>query len=726
MRIGGFNRYRNAVGTVARREAWYSELTLNTANSIASDGLAIDDKYLYVKAANGHALQAIDKGSPGKLGTQTEILASSMEQIVDWTTAPYDNSLVAACDSKGAVELWNDCKPVVAINAHEMAACNSVRFHPTVAGVLATTSNSSSSAKNSSLRLWNISSSANSAFWDCAVDGIVDSIAIRGDGQLLSASTHDGLILLFDPRNGSASGGSAIAKTASVYAAGRPTRCIWLGDKPYLLSTGLSRMRERSAALWDQRNLAKPLASLKLQQSTKPLIPLFDEDTQIAYLGEKGDNTMRWVDADPSSANPLAELGSVVLQSQISGCALMPKRSLRVMSGEIARVHVVVENSGAGTGSAVIPISHVVPRRSYLDFHADLFPDTRAPFPAQSFEQWVAQEPFTIPKVSLDPSLAAASMENVRRRFSTPALSQQSEPSAAEPAESVKSAPKQPDAPMQKAMPTPEPTPITAAAVVSPQDTSKPATGAATHTKTPELAKEATVPAVSAVSSAPVAPLMVSPAPQTVKSPTVSKKQWRPAKQDNARFKYIEGFLYRPSLHYTNIKNVNLRFSQENDPLRVSSKFIAVACEGAGGQVGIIRRDSPGRVPTKLPTIVHGSSVVSIEFDPFDPNVVATAGVDGKLQMWRIPDAPMSEDTVFELAEYICITADRIHQIQFHPWAPGVVAVLVSDADEQAVYVYHGLMLHFIVGKTKDGIHSFAWSPDGECIVLATKTSRQL
>ncbi|KAJ1812179.1 hypothetical protein LPJ75_003775, partial [Coemansia sp. RSA 2598] len=473
MRLGAFNRYRNAVATVAGREAWYSELALNTANSIASDGLAIDDKRLYVKAANGHALQALDAGMPGKLGAQTETLAGSMGQILDWTTAPYDTGLVAACDSNGTVELWSDGMPAAAVRTHGTAACNSVRFHPTVAGVLATVS-SSTSAKNSQIRLWNINSSTESAYWDCAVGGIVDSIAVRGDGQLLSASTHDGLVLLFDPRKGAASSDSAIGKTASVYAAGRPTRCIWLGEKPYLLSTGLSRMRERSAALWDQRNLAKPLASLKLQPSTKSLIPLFDEDTQLAYLGEKGDNTVRWVDADPSSAMPLAELGSVVLQSQISGCALMPKRSLKVMSGEIARLHVVVENSGAGTGSAVIPISHVAPRRSYLDFHADLFPDTRAPLPAQSFEQWVAQEPFSIPKVSLDPSLAAASMESTRRRFGAAAAPQQqlSRPSAAEP---VKPAPKQPDVPVQRAMPTPESTPITSAAVVSPQDVSEPA-----------------------------------------------------------------------------------------------------------------------------------------------------------------------------------------------------------------------------------------------------------
>ncbi|KAJ2372193.1 hypothetical protein GGI05_007678, partial [Coemansia sp. RSA 2603] len=227
---------------------------------------------------------------------------------------------------------------------------------------------------------------------------------IRGDGQLISVITHDGICQIYDPRQHASSAGSAVGRTAAIYAPGCPTRVLWLGEKPYVLTTGLTRMREHSAALWDQRNLDKPLASLSLQPSTKPLVPLYDEDTQLAYFVEKGDNAIRWVDADPSSAKPLAELGTVVLQSQISGSALLPKRALRVMSGEIARVHVVTENSVAGAGAAVIPISHIAPRRTYLDFHADLYPDTRAPLPAQSYEQWISQQPAAIPRMSLNPA----------------------------------------------------------------------------------------------------------------------------------------------------------------------------------------------------------------------------------------------------------------------------------------------------------------------------------
>ncbi|KAJ2880825.1 hypothetical protein IWW38_005886, partial [Coemansia aciculifera] len=198
------------------------------------------------------------------------------------------------------------------------------------------------------------------------------------------------------------------------------------------------------------------------------------------------------------------------------------------------------------------------------------------------------------------------------------------------------------------------------------------------------------------------------------------------AKPDHARFKYLEGFAYRPTDHFTNLPELNTHFPQENDPLRVSAKFVAFSCSGIGGQVGIVCCDSPGRVSAKLARIVHGADVVSMEFDPFDAAVLATAGADCKLHMWRVPDTPLNNESHFELEESIHVAADRIHQLRFHPCAKGIFAVLVSDADHQAIRVYHGLVLHCIIGKCSDGIHSFAWSPSGEQIALTTKKSKQV
>ncbi|KAJ2728033.1 hypothetical protein IW152_006085 [Coemansia sp. BCRC 34962] len=484
-------------------------------------------------------------------------------------------------------------------------------------------------------------------------------------------------------------------------------------------------MRERSAALWDQRSLARPLASLALQPSTKPLLPLYDEDTQLAYLIEKGDSLVRWVDADPSSAKPLSELGSVSLPAQITGCALLPKRRLKVMSGEIARVHLVAENPGTGTGASVIPVAHVAPRRSYLDFHADLFPDTRAPLPAQTLEQWIANKDARVPRMSLDPAKMEESLASLCRTSGVQAQTASvSDSHAAAPAPAVA---------------------CSAATTIGRRDKddkaasrepsgSKPASGhVGKSSPVPKAEPTASLPGVKiaseptdtsgAVRSGIEMAAMVEPPPERTNCFTGRRPLDKP---DHARFKYLEGFMYRPTDHFTSLPELNTRFPQENDPLRVSAKFIAFSCAGIGGQVGVVRRDSPGRAPAKLARIVHGADIVSMEFDPFDGAVLATAGTDCKLQMWRIPDSPLNDESFFELEEYIHITADRVYQIRFHPCAKGVVAVLASDAGQQAIYVYHGLVLHFIVGRSDDGIHSFAWSPSGEQIALTTKKSKQV
>ncbi|KAJ1955315.1 hypothetical protein EC988_001949 [Linderina pennispora] len=750
MRFAKVNKYRNAVTTVTGRETWYSELSLDASASLGSNGLAISDDSLYLKTASGNALQAVGVDGPGKVGGQAEVLSSTGGRVQDWNVSGFEDGLAIAGDGQGTVTLWKDHAAAGAFSAHS-SGCVNATFHPTVAGLIATSS-------NTEIKLWNVSAAqiaqSLAPVWESASDGQIDSISVRGDGQLVAASTHVGSSVLFDLRQK-----QSVGSTAAFHASGRSTRVLWLGDKPFFMSTGQTRMRERSAAIWDQRNLAKPIASMQLQPSTKPLIPLYDEDTQLAYLAEKGDNIVRWVDADPSAAKPLTEFGAVALPSQISGCALLPKRKLQAMAGEIARLMVVLENAGAGSGSAVVPVTHIAPRRTYLDFHSDLFPDTRAPLPAQTFDEWLKNEPFSVPRMSLDPAKRDASLASLRKIYGDKFQGTETQPKdeTAQPRSSgAESAPVKPVTP-----------PPAAAAVVSVK--SSPLADTPAVVSAPNPAIPAPAPAAAAVAPVPVqqapvasntSPLLPASKPtspqattepcggdlphEQQQSPKVASKQTngysaasspppRVAKKpavfgapDHARFKYLEGYMYKPTEHFTQIHDVNLRFPPENDALKVSPKYIAIALTGAGGQVGIVRRDTPGRVPAKMATVVHGATVTDIAFDPFNPSVIATAGADSTLQMWQIPDMPLTEEAHFDIEEYIHVAADRIHQIRFHPCAKGVVSVLATDAGDSVIYVYNGLMLHFIVGKTAEGIHSFAWSPDGESIALTTKKSRKL
>ncbi|KAJ1548839.1 hypothetical protein HK096_001111 [Nowakowskiella sp. JEL0078] len=59
-------------------------------------------------------------------------------------------------------------------------------------------------------------------------------------------------------------------------------------------------------------------------------------------------------------------------QSTFSCVTLLPKRALNIMKGEVNRLL-----PASTYGTLISPVSVVVPRRTYVDFHPDLFPDKR-------------------------------------------------------------------------------------------------------------------------------------------------------------------------------------------------------------------------------------------------------------------------------------------------------------------------------------------------------------
>lgn len=82
---------------------------------------------------------------------------------------------------------------------------------------------------------------------------------------------------------------------------------------------------------------------------------------------------------------------------QTKGACLVPKRALNVMQGEVNRILQLTSNS-------VIPITYQVPRKTYRDFHADLYPDTSGYVTELTASQWIQGKNIPLAKISLDPA----------------------------------------------------------------------------------------------------------------------------------------------------------------------------------------------------------------------------------------------------------------------------------------------------------------------------------
>ncbi|KAK9870983.1 hypothetical protein WA026_009943 [Henosepilachna vigintioctopunctata] len=82
---------------------------------------------------------------------------------------------------------------------------------------------------------------------------------------------------------------------------------------------------------------------------------------------------------------------------QTKGACLVPKRALNVMQGEVNRILQL-------TSSSVIPVTYQVPRKTYRDFHADLYPNTVGFKTDLNAERWFKGENSNVPKISLNPA----------------------------------------------------------------------------------------------------------------------------------------------------------------------------------------------------------------------------------------------------------------------------------------------------------------------------------
>lgn len=67
------------------------------------------------------------------------------------------------------------------------------------------------------------------------------------------------------------------------------------------------------------------------------------------------------------------------------------------MDGEVNRLLQLTSNS-------MIPITYQVPRKTYRDFHADLFPDTIGYKSELTPQEWFGGKNYAVPLISLDPT----------------------------------------------------------------------------------------------------------------------------------------------------------------------------------------------------------------------------------------------------------------------------------------------------------------------------------
>jgi len=369
------SKYRHVYGTANKRDQIHENLRV-TRNAWDTNLVKVNTRFLSInlEAGGGGQFMVLPLDVVGKISNDYPVFAGHTGAVLDTDFNPFNDYVIASCGEDCKVHVWsipeqglteNITTPIVSFDKH-IRKVGHVLFHPVAENVLL------SSGADLLIKLYDIQKGQEKQDVTGHVD-IVNSIVWNYDGSNIATTCKDKKLRILDPR------GNSIVSCVDSHQGVKGSRVCWLGDTPYLMTTGFSKTSDRQFCIWDSRNMSEPVKTENLDTMSGGLMPFFDNDTKMVYLAGKGDGNIRYYEfvQEPPYLFYLTEYKSNEPQR---GLGFLPKRALNVAECEIARIFKVHPDR-------VEPISFKVPRKSD-QFQSDIFPDTVGDKPALSADSW--------------------------------------------------------------------------------------------------------------------------------------------------------------------------------------------------------------------------------------------------------------------------------------------------------------------------------------------------
>merc|ERR1711991_523381 len=343
--------------TPAKREVTYQELRIS--KSAWDSNMISANPYFFAvnwNAGGGGAFMVNSHSNVGKIGTGAPLFTSHTGTVLDTAFNPFNDFIIASAS-----------EPLLTLSGHGRKV-GQLQFHPVAANILA------SSSTDLTIRLWDIEKAEEKLQMTGHTNNIND-FSWNYNGSMFCSTGKDKKIKMWDPRAGSES----VLEGAS-HAGIKGSRCVFLGERDQIFTTGYSKMASREYGLWDARNLESPIQKKSVDNSSGILMPFYDHDTNLIFLAGKGDGNIRYyelVDEDPF----ICYISDYQSSDSQKGTCSVGKRSVNVTKCEIVKMLKLTKDT-------VQPLSFRVPRKAEI-FAEDIFPDTASGEPALTADEWL-------------------------------------------------------------------------------------------------------------------------------------------------------------------------------------------------------------------------------------------------------------------------------------------------------------------------------------------------
>jgi coronin-1B/1C/6 len=342
----------------------------------------------------------------GKLPATVPALVGHTEPILDLTFSPFDNETLFTSSEDGTIKVWRlpsgemkeNLEAATTLAGHGKKV-GIITAHPSANNVLA------SAGGDCHIGLWDVETEK-PALLHRTVEDAVTSLNFNLDGSLLNVTTNKKQMHVLDSRTG------AIVASATTHAGAKTQRSVWAKRAGLIITLGFTRQQYREGLVWDVRNLTKALHAEELDQQSAVLMPCFDEDTNMLYVGGKGDTTI--MSYELTAEKPLMALNAFKSTDPQQGLAMMPKMTVDVRQCEVARFFKT-------TSKSIQQISFQLPRKmAEVEFQEEVYVPTFASTAALSAAEYFSGKNVP-PKLT---ELRGLFDKTACRTYAAPAVSQ--------------------------------------------------------------------------------------------------------------------------------------------------------------------------------------------------------------------------------------------------------------------------------------------------------------
>ncbi|KZT68697.1 DUF1900-domain-containing protein [Daedalea quercina L-15889] len=204
-----------------------------------------------------------------------------------------------------------------------------------------------------------------------------------------------------------------------------------------------------------------------------------------------------------------------------------------------------------------------------------------------------------------------------------------------------------------------------------------------------------------------------------------------------SKYRHVFGQQGKKEYGIDNLKVTNSAW--DTNLIAASSRYISVNWNASGGGAfAILPLPSPFSplphgFPTKLPDLIplarsHSAPVLDTDWSPFNDAMVASAGDDGKVMIWKVESAVFEgwgteqwEPQDFDPVLRIDVSPRRVGHVLFHPTANNVLASTTGDHVVKMWDIESPEGPRAVLGGHGDAIQSLAFNPSGNLLVTTCR-----